>query len=47
MQGMEIYGAAGGIVNRIRQQVINIHDHGQDHDQPGLFPSNPKEDNSD
>jgi len=47
MQWMKIYAATIGVVNRIRQEVIKIHNHCQRHDQPGLFPSIVKEKNRD
>jgi hypothetical protein len=45
MQWMKINAATTGIVNGIRQQVVKIHNHGQRHDQPRLFPSMFKEKN--
>jgi len=42
---MKIYAATVGIVNRVRQQVVDVHNHGQRHDQPRLFPPIFKEKN--
>jgi len=39
MQWMKIYAATVGIVNRVRQQVVKIHNYCQHHYQPRLFPS--------
>ncbi len=47
MQRVKINAATIGIVNGMRPQVIKIHNHGQRHDQPRLFPSIFKEKNRD
>ena len=42
---MKINAAAIGVIYRIRQQVIKIHNHGQYHDQPRLLPPMSKKKN--
>lgn len=44
MKRMKSYAASVGIKYRVSQQMIQIDQHGSNHDQPGLFPFIPKED---